>query len=88
MILVAGLFVVLWLNLRRPVREMVASINAGRELPTTGIEELDGIGAAVNLAMERVRTSEEHVRLLLNSTAEGSTESIPTASARSPTRPA
>jgi len=53
--LAAGLFFVLWRNLRRPVAEMVAAVNAERALPPTGIEEFDNIGQAVNDAIARVR---------------------------------
>jgi PAS domain S-box-containing protein len=90
--LAAGLFAVLWANLRRPVAEMARAVAEERELPATGIAEFDAVGRAVNDALWRVRDRsealtrelverhrtevalrdrEEHIRLLLASTAEG-----------------
>jgi two-component system NtrC family sensor kinase len=90
--LAAGLSLVLWRNLKRPVAGLVAAVEEEREAPPTGIEEFDGIGRAVNEALARVRErtaqltgelgqrrraeaalreKEAHVRLLLDSTAEG-----------------
>jgi two-component system NtrC family sensor kinase len=69
--LISGLFVVLWLNLRRPVSGMVAAVAAGRPMPPTGIGEFDQIGAAVNDALQDVQAKEAHIRMLLTSTAEG-----------------
>jgi two-component system NtrC family sensor kinase len=71
MALVSGLFVVLWLKLRRPVVDMVDAVGAERPMPATGIAELDKIGTAVNDALARVQQKEAHIRLLLESTAEG-----------------
>jgi len=92
LVLAAGLFFVLWHNLRRPLAEVVEAIAAERPVAPTGIEEFDSIGGAVNEALARVRERsdqlttelaerrkveatlherEAHIRLLLNSTAEG-----------------
>ena len=87
MVMVSGLFVVLWLNLRRPVREHGRRRQRGAADARTGIAEFDG-SAAVNepsracaSARPADRNSpasqaesppkEAHIRLLLNSTAEG-----------------
>jgi PAS domain S-box-containing protein len=91
-VMCAGVFLVLWRNLRRPVAEMVAAVEAEQAVAPTGLEEFDSIGRAVNEALARVRERtaeltrelgerrrveaalherEGHIRLLLNSTAEG-----------------
>jgi len=55
LLLAAGLYLVLWRNLQRPVAEMVAAVETEREVPSTGVAEFDGIGSAVNGALARVR---------------------------------
>jgi len=55
LLLAAGLFLVLWRNLRRPVAEMVAAVDEERPVAPTGVEEFDSIGRAVNDALARVR---------------------------------
>ena len=91
-VLAAGLSLLLWVTLRRPLGTMVAALEADREVPRMGTAEFDRIGAAMNGALARVRErtqelsvelerrqraeaalleKEEHIRLLLHSTAEG-----------------
>ncbi|GAB4484477.1 MAG: hypothetical protein OHK006_08880 [Thermodesulfovibrionales bacterium] len=88
----AMIFVLLRKNIQQPVDSMVGSVARGEPVESTGIAELDRIGAAVNDAMQRiaqqneelaaeleertkaeaaVRQKEEHIRMLLESAAEG-----------------
>ncbi len=55
LVLVAGVFLVLWRNLRNPVARMVADVDADREVRPTALAEFDRIGAAVNSAVARLR---------------------------------
>jgi PAS domain S-box-containing protein len=59
--LTASVLALLWRNLRNPVARMAADVDADREVRSTGLAELDRIGAAINSAMARLRVRTDEV---------------------------
>jgi PAS domain S-box-containing protein len=55
LLIIGGVYLILRRNLQQPVAMMVNAVNAGGDLPKTGVAEFDHVGAAVNSALAKVR---------------------------------
>ena len=58
-LIIGGLFIILRRNLQQPVEKMVRAMEAGGDVPKTGVSEFDHIGDAVNMALNAVRLRSE-----------------------------